>query len=399
MQKPNLLKINMFGEFSLTYGENRIDDTSNRSKKIWALLAYLITFRDKEVSQEELIDLLWSNNERDNPANNLKTLLHRVRSMIDVLGIGDSRHIVRYRRGSYSWYCPVPMVLDTQIFEELCSKGSDITRPISQRIEYYLQALDLYQGDFLTKHTGESWVIPLSVYYKTMYIKAVETSTSLLAEEIRWDDIIRICQHAVSLDPYEESIHYKLIQAFLGAGNQHAALKHYNYAIDLFYNKLGVNLSKKFTALYKKAMKSTQNQELDLNIIKNDLNEQNPLRGAFFCQYEFFKDIYQLEARSTSRTGQVVYIALLTIMDKEDETPPQKLLAHAMEHLQNTIYHSLRRGDVFTRYSVSQYLIMLPANFENSDMILNRIIKQFHRENSKMAVSLHYKLLPLDPIA
>ena len=52
------LYINMLGEFTLRYGENVISDQEGRSKKLWLLIEYLVTFRGKEISQNDLIDLL-----------------------------------------------------------------------------------------------------------------------------------------------------------------------------------------------------------------------------------------------------------------------------------------------------------------------------------------------------
>lgn len=73
------LYINMLGEFTLRYGENVISDQEGRSKKLWLLIEYLVTFRGKEISQNDLIDLLWPDDSNGNPANTLKTLVHRAR--------------------------------------------------------------------------------------------------------------------------------------------------------------------------------------------------------------------------------------------------------------------------------------------------------------------------------
>ena len=53
------LKVWMLGEFSITMGENRIDDGGNRSRKVWLLLAYMIYNRTRVIPQEELVELLW----------------------------------------------------------------------------------------------------------------------------------------------------------------------------------------------------------------------------------------------------------------------------------------------------------------------------------------------------
>ena len=36
--ESNILRINMLGEFSLTYNDNVVDDNGSRSKKLWMLL-------------------------------------------------------------------------------------------------------------------------------------------------------------------------------------------------------------------------------------------------------------------------------------------------------------------------------------------------------------------------
>ena len=53
------LRVCMFGEFSLSMNGQTINDSDNRSKKIWLLLPYMIYFRNRGISQEELIELLW----------------------------------------------------------------------------------------------------------------------------------------------------------------------------------------------------------------------------------------------------------------------------------------------------------------------------------------------------
>ena len=59
MAEPRI-QIQMFGTFSLRAGDAWIDDSANRSHKVWLLLAYLIYHRHRTVTQEELIDKLKS---------------------------------------------------------------------------------------------------------------------------------------------------------------------------------------------------------------------------------------------------------------------------------------------------------------------------------------------------
>ena len=90
-----LLQIQMLGSFSISMGDERIDDSANRSHKVWLLLAYLIYNRRRIVPQEELVDLLWGDESNSaNPVGALKTTLHRARATLDQLGRAHARHSV-----------------------------------------------------------------------------------------------------------------------------------------------------------------------------------------------------------------------------------------------------------------------------------------------------------------
>lgn len=93
------LRVQMLGEFTLQYGCQEISDNDNRSRKVWLLLAYMIYCRNRSVSQEDLVNLLWGEEERSsNPLNALKTMFHRVRTMLNQLD-ASAGHTLIIRQG------------------------------------------------------------------------------------------------------------------------------------------------------------------------------------------------------------------------------------------------------------------------------------------------------------
>ena len=61
MQKT--LQISMLGGFSLAYSDGAvIDYQSNRSNKLWMVLAYLLTHRGQILSREHLLQNVWDSN-------------------------------------------------------------------------------------------------------------------------------------------------------------------------------------------------------------------------------------------------------------------------------------------------------------------------------------------------
>ena len=214
-----------------------------------------------------------------------------------------------------------------------------------------------------------------------------------------YQKVVEVCEKAIIIDRFDEKLHEQLILAFYNVGWQQKALEHYDYITNLFYRELGVKVSDRLRSIYRDIIKTEKSVETDLDIIKNDLREATSVEGAFFCEYEIFKDVYRLQARSIARNGQTVYIGLLTVTDFNSGIPDSKLLNNAMDHLEGAIRLSLRKGDVAARFSAAQYVVLLPTvTFESGSKVLERIVKRFSREHRNIPVIIHTKLQPLDPI-
>lgn len=391
--------VNMLGEFAIRVGDKIISDQANHSKKMWNILEYLIAFRKKEISQNDLIELLWEDEGSSNPNGALKTLMHRVRNLLKTLEVDDMNFIVQSRR-TYAWNNALPCIVDTDEFEKLYKEGLAITSDDDLRLAKFRKAISIYKGDFLPKTSHETWVVPLTAYYHTMYLKLVKDTIDLLAKKQEFEDIANICWQAITIDQFDEDLHYQLIYALYRSNNQHAALKQYSTTTDLFFEKFGITPSEKLQALYKEIVKTSKDIETDLNTIKDNLREQQQKSGAFYCEYEFFKDIYRLEARSAERTGNSIYLCLMTITTPSGNQPPLSNLNKAMDKLKACIFNSLRSSDIFSRYSVSQYILMLPTtSYESGERVLKRIAGEFQKSNNNDRIILQYKLQPLEPVS
>ena len=116
-------------------------------------------------------------------------------------------------------------------------------------------------------------------------------------------------------------------------------------------------------------------------------------RGAYQCEYAVFKRLVQLERRGVERSGDSVYLCLLTVGDRKGRTLKPEIQARAMERLRNVINSSLRSSDAFARYSVSQFIILLPsATYENGEQVMHRILSAFNKAYVRKDVSVSYSL-------
>lgn len=389
--------VQMLGGFHLTINGITISDRSNQAKKPWSILEYLITFHKREISSSELIDLIWSTKESANPSGALKTLMFRSRKLLEPLGLPTHQLIIQ-KNGTYAWNPDIELILDTDQFEDLCRRSKDTALSDEQRLELLMQALNLYRGDFLPKSSWEAWALPISTFYHSMYLQAAHTAIELLFKQEDWTKIIGLCQQALAVEPFDEDFHYCLIYALYNNRQQNQALEHYQYMTNLFYNEFAITPSQRLKDLYKLIRNEEHGVTTDLSIIQESMQEERHNDGAYFCEFSVFRDIYQLEQRSIERTGDSVFLCLLTLLDENGNLPKMSVMTRAMNHLQTAVYSSLRRGDAYTRYSVSQYMIMLPtASYENGEMVMTRIVRNFKKAYTRKDLTITYSLQPISP--
>lgn len=369
-----------------------LTDESNRSLKLWSVLAYLILHRNRAVPQSEFIEVFWPEDHSANPVNALKTLLYRIRAMLSPL-FGPDEEPILARRGAYAWNNALPCTLDADRFEALCRQGADPRLPAPVRMEHYRQAELLYKGDLLPKLSHQIWLVPLSVHYHSLYITAVKDFAVLLEAAGRYEEMYRACARASEMDGLDERLHILAIRALLGLGRNAAALERYETATDQLYRSLGVRPSEELRDLYRDIMAMERDLETDLGAIMADLQEAAARPGAFLCGYGFFKDVYRLEARRAMRSGACIHLCLVTVTLPDGGQPGLKLLAAAMDRLEEILVGNLRRGDVVAKYSVAQYVVMLPAaNFEDSNKVMDRVVRAFHQRHRHSNVTLSVRV-------
>ncbi|MDD3393034.1 MAG: BTAD domain-containing putative transcriptional regulator [Anaerotignum sp.] len=394
-------RVTLLGEFTIEFEESIISDQTNRSKKVWTLLEYIIVHRKRFISQDELIELLWSDSDSRDPINTLKVLMHRVRATLDELDFENSRRMILYRNGAYGWNQDFKCITDLDEFQRLIYESELETEDAARKISLLLQAESLYQGHFLQKKASESWVIPIATYYRSLYNRVVADLAKILFEHKKFEQLSSVCQKAITLEPYEEQFYIYLIQVLICTGHLEKALDLYHHVTELFMKEMGITPSEELLSLYKDVIKTIKTPEMNLNIIKDKLDISKEEIGSVFCEYEFFKLAYLLESRSIVRTGDCSNLCLISVVDRNTiSIPPRRVLNRAMDALKTTIQYNIRSGDVFARYSVNQFLVMLSnTSSDTANMIAQRLLKIFRKEYPNIYIVLKYSIQQITPNA
>ncbi len=391
-----VLNVRMFGEFSISANGVSISDQDNRSRKIWSLLAYLIVHHNKVVKQNELINILWSEDDRGvNPVGALKTLFYRARSELDKLWEGAGKQLILSQGSGYTWNNDYPMELDVDTFDILNEKLKTAQEP---SLEDAVELVRLHRGEFLERLSGELWVMPPTAYYHNIYItQLLETMPALLEAE-RFEDVMSICQTAVALEPYNEAVHCFYMRACISTGRQKRAIDLFQKLSDRLLSELGVTPSEEVREIYHDALRHNNEHTLSVEMLQSQLQEKDSASGALICEYDFFRILYYSMARSILRNGIAIHLALLTVTARRDAELSTKKREKIMANLEDVIRSSLRRGDSAARCSATQYVILLPrANYENSCMVCDRIMRAYNQKCSRLEAEVRYETFPLQP--
>ena len=392
------LRIQMLGEFSISAGRQTLRSTDSRSRKVWLLLAYMICCRNRLVTQDELIAQLWGDEEKStNPGNALKTMFHRLRTMLCQLEGFSGYDLIIRQSGSYAWNNEIPVSLDTEEFESLC-RAAETAADAESKVEWYLQALDQYEGDYLPQYATETWVIPTAAYYHNLYLQALEYTLPALEEAGRFREAAKICRRAVEIEPYNEALYCHLMRELIKTGDQQGAVAVYESVCDMLFTDFGVMPSDELRSLYHEAVHSVNRQAVSILDVQEQLREPDLINGALYCDYDFFKVLYHAKARGLMRSGDAIHICLLSVENEKGGELPRRSLDRCMDNLQDLICECLRKGDVVSRCSLSQYVMLLPqANYENSCKVCDRIVKAFYRRYPHSPAKLRYSVQPLKP--
>ena len=384
----------MLDRVCLQAGDTVISDDNIRSLKQWSVLCYLILHRSRSVSQAELIDQFWPEEDNKNPLSALKVLILRIRSLLEPL----CQNPILSQRGAYQWNPAVPCVIDAELFENLCQLAAQPATPLDRKLELYQEAVNLYKGDLLPKQNGQQWAIPLSSRYRNCYSSAVKEYAALLQEAGLYEKMGQVALSACHLLPLDEQLHILVIRSYVLQKKYSDAMEHYKKTTIDLYQTLGIPPSPELQTVYAEILSEEKDMEINLDTILSAMSAPAKHPGAYFCEYGVFRSIYQLEARRIVRSGGCLHIALMTLALSGDNAKRSSDLNTIMDLLQTEILSDLRQGDVVARYSKAQFVVMLPgASLEDSGKVMERILKSFYSKFPRSFFEISYTLRGLEP--
>lgn len=380
--------VTLFKIFRVEYGEIVIENEQMKSEKLLRLFAYLLFHHQRVIPSSELIDAIWALEEVDNPIGALKNLVYRLRTVLKKkLGVDD---LIITGKGAYSINGDYIIEVDVHHFE----KYNVLLNDHPEQMEYYENCIELYKGKFLTELDDDYRILSQSAYYHSVYVARVVEYAHLLEKNERYAEMERISRFALEIDKLDENFYEILIKSLYFQKQYKQAMETYRATTDLLYKTLGTRPSEQMQSLFELIKKESHDEGTNITEIQNDLSDEDD-RGAYLCEYGTFKDLYNMETRIIERLGICAHMCLVTVNDhskfETDKEKNKQYVEKTMQKVQSALVNGLRIGDVVSRFSANQFVILLPScNFENAQMAMKRVLRkiQYTLNNKNLSIDL-----------
>lgn len=389
------LDVEFLSNYIIKYDDDHwIDFNLINSHKLAKLLAYIIYNHRRKLNSGDLQTLMFASGESNNPANALKALIYRLRNILKKY-LGEHDYILS-SKGTYYWNPDIKLFLDVDDFNKYYRLGRNEMQSDEIRADYYYQAYQMYHGQFLPMIEDVEKLQIIRSYLNSQYLNAVHFLIEYYLDRKEYNLVEEICLEALNDNHLDENINLVLILTLVKQDKLTLAKKRYNEITttlkDVFSN---YTISK---MRYYLNLNNKNNEEKNILAIQNDLIEDKT-HGAYFCDYDFFKKSYQLEARKSVRSENGRTLVVLTINPKDYVKDNLEICNMVLEAtskmLENVLLKLLRLGDIVCKYSTKQFLILLDCSKNDTINAIDRIKKDFSIQDKYNRVDIEYSFAAL----
>lgn len=395
-----MLEIKTLGDFDIRLDDKSILKIGKRATKALDLLKYFIANKDRKLSPESIIEIQWGNSNSEDPKNVLRTQIFRLRKDLNEMGLmyradKEDYFSLAFENGYYIFRMSAECKVDALVFEDCIKEADNIKNEDSDTaIEKYLEAIELYKGEYLAGSPYNEWMYIARNRYHRLFVHALLKLFEILSSKGYHSKIIEIFEQVIVHEPYDESLHIYLIETLLELNQIKNAISHYNYITGKMYREMSIKPSPALKRTYQKIASVNKGEKIDIDYLNDDLTNDD-LDGALYCDADYFKVIYNLERRRALRMNTNVFLGLVTILGiNKNMTHSDQ--AFYINNLKDIIKNSIRKGDAFSQINNYQVAFLLTdTREENLKLIRERIEHKFMEEIDDKHLQLKFSIRPI----
>ncbi len=387
------VRIHAMGNFIISVNGEPFENLSVKSRRGVSLLLYLILEKGRTVSSQRLIRELWAGRNSEAPENAMKTMIHRTRTLLNQMSPGLGACIASVP-GGYRWENLPNLTVDVLEVMALCEQLRQDCQP-ETRARLTERLLDIYQGDLYSTGEVHNDIIVVNHLHRE-YLEAVLKYVAQLRVAEEYNKLCEVCRRAMRIDNLDEQLHIELLQGMANLNQSAEAMKEYRKLVRNMENTLGEEPSREMRDCYDRLAEAGKTLKYNLDTIRNELTETaSDRRGPFFCDYQTFKEIYNIQLRNLERVGSTIFLGMIMLGEPGDTLNPISRES-GMAGLQEIMRANLRKGDIITRFADNIYALLLPTiNYSTCMLVIQRIEQLFLAEYPAGNITFHARISPM----
>ena len=386
------VRIQMLGEFVIEVNGQETLNMVSKTRKGVALMVYLALNNGKWVPKQRLLNTLWSVFQTSNPESALKTLISRLRKTLNDIHAGLGK-CIESEKGGYRWNMLPDMQVDLLTLVDLFNS---IPREPDQekRLALHKTVRQVYTGDLCL--AGDfSGGVEYATTLHNQFLRSVYDEIELLKLRESFNEIADICQQVLKIDALDDRIHLERMQALASTNRIEEAKQQYRRASDINEKYLDSEPTEELTSLYKQLLVTENELKLNIDSMKNELQQEEKKQGAYKCDYDVFREIYNMQMCNMKRLGATMFLGLIMLYEMEDISTEEELEKRkkVTDILVEVIRSNLRRGDIVSKYSDTCVAVLLTAvDYTTGSLVMERIHQLFEAEFPKERIPFHFRL-------
>lgn len=407
-EQTNRIDISMLGGFSITVNGQYMGLGQNNKANFLKLIQIILLNHEKGISKRELIDGVFGFKDLLDENNSLNNLLHQARTQLKKSGIPGKRYI-EGKKGVYFPEKPegYEVFIDVRAYRELCQQAEQEPNR-DHRAELYAKAFELYRGELLPEFSTDNWVILESVKLKRYFDELVNFLGEYYHQNEDYEKLYNLYSRASTIYP-DGGWQTNVIDALILRKEYKDAYELYNKTARYYLDELEVPLPDELIRCYERIyddikVVSDDIEEIQAGILERDAALKNSKGditslGSYYCAFSSFIDVYNVLRRNLVRRGNSIFMMLCTLVDYEGKPiQNQEKITIRADALKQALYEGLRQGDVYTKYSSSQFLLLLiGTKKEDCSIIYHRISKKL-KDLAGSRAELKYRIVSLAEI-
>jgi len=246
-----MLRIYLTGTVQVENGQRLLRESQLGGPQGRFVLAYLVTERERAVTQGELAESLWPDSLPSSWALALSAIVSRLRARLASVGLPRSR-IIGNAFGCYQFTPPGEVWVDV----EAALAGVDAAEGAIAAGDPFgaygpsLIAVTVLRRPFLTGQDGE-WVEARRAALVSNLVRALDCRVEALAANNELELALTHAREVVRLEPYRESAYRRLMRMLDRMGDRAEAVRVYLECEKRLKQDLGVSPSDETEAVYR----------------------------------------------------------------------------------------------------------------------------------------------------